>query len=133
MSLHKFHIDEFLLYLMINLILLTVDLSIFNVCFLLIFITTALKFYKTNVMEKHVDLIEIPAISTEPKTSIVVHWFSIVIHDVLTNKSLVKNFMYLGIAITGYFLMKWMPVYVLLMIIVDVEYAFCLLKRRKTS
>jgi hypothetical protein len=42
--------DEFLLVMILNVILLTIGLNIFNVCFLLIFITSALKFYKTNIM-----------------------------------------------------------------------------------
>jgi hypothetical protein len=38
--------------------------------------------------------------------------------------------MHIGFTIVGYFLLKWIPVYVVLMIIVDAEYAYCLWKRR---
>lgn len=41
--------------------------------------------------------------------------------------------MYIGFTIVGYFFLKWIPVYVVLMIIVDVEYAHCLWKRRKIA
>lgn len=98
--------DEFLFVMMLNVILLTIGLTIFNVCFLLIFMTSALKFYKTNIMEKHVDMIEIPLISTEQKTSICVHLFSIALQDVLTNKSLFRNLVQLGFVVGSYLVVK---------------------------
>jgi hypothetical protein len=75
-------------------------------------------------------MIEIPLISTEPKTSICVHLFSIFLQDVLTNKSLVRNLVHLGFVVGSYLVVKMVPFYMLLMIIVDVEYAYCLVKRR---
>ena len=76
-------------------------------------------------------MIEIPFISTESKTSICVHLFSIFLQDVLTNKSLVRNMLHLGFVVGSYLAVKMVPFYILLMIIVDVEYAYCLVKRRR--
>lgn len=44
-----------MLVLMVNLVLVTIELSVFNVCLLLTFSISALKFYKSYLMEKNVD------------------------------------------------------------------------------
>lgn len=74
-------------------------------------------------MEKHVDEIEIPLIETKEKTSMFVHLLARLLHGILTEKSVVSNVKIVAILIVMYFVLRIVPGYVCLVVILNAEYA----------
>lgn len=70
-------------------------------------------------MEKHVDIISINQISTKPKSSLFVHLLSKSIYNILSEKRLSYNLLYIGGVISVYLLLKTISFYIIIMVIIN--------------